>query len=122
MKRFDSQDSGDFILPAPDSDRVFLTSTNSALCSEPSGICGVSFLTSGGRTSFSAYFLSRIAAGKYIHPSWAEANLNILSNSALYGQKPQIEATGDGIPNQDQDARRTGTMALEYRPIGDARP
>ncbi len=78
--------------------------------------------TSFGSNSFSSYFLSMIAAGNYIYPSFAYAEFMIVSNSALVGQEPQFEATGEGIPNEDADARRTYSMPLEYRPIADTRP
>ena len=115
--------SGDFIFPLRGPERVILTSTNTTSCGNPRPeLCGVSYIASGGSISFSSYFLSRIATGNYIHPSFAYARINILSNEALVGQEPQLEATGEGVTNQIADEIRTAYMALEYRPVGNARP
>lgn len=117
---------GDFIVPLSQLGRVVISSTTPSVCDNPRPeLCGVNYMAlSLGSVSFSSYFLSRIASGGYIHPSFAYAELNILSNSALVGQEPQLEATGEGIPNEDADARWTASMPLEYRhrPIADARP
>ncbi|MCK5604718.1 fibronectin type III domain-containing protein, partial [Candidatus Pacearchaeota archaeon] len=109
----ESPKSGSFIQPLSQYGRVILTSTTEN---------GPSYLASDGSNSFSGYFLSRIAGGHYIFPSFAYAQLNILSNPALEGQEPQIEATGNGISNEVSDEIRTACMSLEFSPSYDCRP
>jgi acyl-[acyl carrier protein]--UDP-N-acetylglucosamine O-acyltransferase len=98
--------SGTLIAPLSKVGRVILTSTCDGC---------PSFLASAGSVSFSAYFLSRIVTGHYIHPSFAYAQLSILSNPALAGQNPQIEATGNGVANEIADEIRAAGVVLEYR-------
>jgi hypothetical protein len=116
--------SGDFIEPLSQQGRVVITSTgphDDAEIADPYWR-GVNYLASGGSVSFSSYFFSRIASGNYIHPSFAYARLNILSNLALKGQAPKLEANGNGIANQIADEIATAAMPLEYRQILNARP
>lgn len=114
----DSQFSGDFIKPLSQQGRVVITSTNGFGVAGPNHphpeLIGVSYLG-----VFSDLFFSRIMSGNFIHPSFAFARLMILSDGALAGQEPQLEATGEGIPNQIGDETRTAAMPLEYR---DTRP
>jgi hypothetical protein len=105
--------SGDFIQSLSKRGRVILTSTD---------IGGNSYLSSGGSVSFLAYFLSRIAGGHYIHPSFAYAQLYVLNDPTLAGQNPQIEATGNGIANEIADEIETASQPLAYRNLWDARP
>jgi hypothetical protein len=112
--------SGDFVLPLSKQGRVILTSTDSHIRGTDEG--GKSYLSADGSVSFISMFLNRIAAGQNIQPSFAHARYEILSNQALNLQKPQLEATGNGIANEMADELATGTMPLEYRPWGDARP
>ncbi len=112
--------SGDFVQPLSKTGRVVLTSTDSVDRVTREG--GRSYLSADGSVAFLSMFLSRIASGQYIQPSFAHARYEILSNQALNLQNPQLEATGNGIANQIADEYATATMPLEYRPVGDARP
>ncbi len=105
--------SGNFVQPVAQAERVLISST---------GAGGPSYLSSGGSVSFSAYFLSRIAGGNYIQPSFAYGRLNVLGNAALAGQDPQLEANANGVGNEIADELLTATLPLEYRPVANARP
>lgn len=109
----DAPNSGDFLQPLAGAGRYLLTSTDRY--DPATGTGGANYYASSGSVSFSSYFFSRIAVGHGIQPSFAYAQVNILTNEQTGNQHPQLEANGNGRPNELADELTTASEPLDYR-------
>ncbi|MGR3320189.1 MAG: right-handed parallel beta-helix repeat-containing protein [Candidatus Anammoxibacter sp.] len=81
--------------------RVVVTSTDH--CKEDTETCnaGEINVAGDGSISFTKQFFFGIKIGKSITTSWAESNLTI--QGLFDDQRPQLDADGNGVANEDED-------------------
>ena len=81
--------------------RIVITSTDSCEAGTSSCKGGKINITGDGSISFSKHFFYGIKIGKSVTTSWAESNLAM--QKLFEDQKPQLDADGDGKPNEEED-------------------
>lgn len=102
----ESPQSGSFIndLKVEDgvgSGRIVITSTDSCEAGTSSCNGGKINITGDGSISFTKHFFYGIKIGKSVTTSWAESNLAM--QKLFEDQRPQLDADGDGEPNEEED-------------------
>lgn len=91
--------------------RTIVTSTDQCKVAgdEPCETGGIN-ISGDGLTSFSGQFFFGLKVGKSITAAWSEANLMI--RGLFDNQQPQLDADGDGIPNESDDENRASLVFI----------
>ena len=91
--------------------RTIVTSTDQCKVAgdEPCATGGIN-ISGDGLTSFSGQFFFGLKVGKSITTAWSEANLMI--RGLFDNQQPQLDADGDGAPNELDDENRASLVFI----------